>query len=712
MSTPVARERARLVLPELMITLGVLALSLAGLLSTGRRAVFFPDRFADNLAASLRDQRVAAFVADRVTNTLLKEQPDLTAFRPIILGATRDAVGSPAFQALVRGAARTVHASLFSEGGRTVIVSIPDVGVLIRSALQRANPAMAAKIPERAKSVLASIGERRVDQVILRLWQVASRTFWLTAALLITGVVLILGGVAFIPDRRVALVRLGLDLVVAGVVFMLISPAGRTLAGLIPETPLARQAAAGLWDAFTGPLRGWALVFGGCGLVLAAAGHSLIARLDPLQTLRALADLLMNPPGGARGQLTKSALLLLMGAGAMIWPAKAASFAIVLLGAFTAFAGLREIFDLVLRATPRAAASMNGDSASSATVRVALVLSLAVAFVAGIAWIGRPGTRVKGGALDACNGSEDLCDRSLEEVVFPSTHNAMSSADIPDWMLPQQEAGIAGQLDDGIRGLLFDVHYGIPVEGRVKTDLDREIGSRAKLDQAVGKEGLDAAMRVRDRLAGKEEGPRGVYMCHGFCELGATPLVEALRHVYAYLVENPNEVLVLVIEDYVTAPDLAKAFAESGLEGLVYKGSPGPPWPTLREMIDRRERVLVTTESGRPGIPWLRPAFELMQETPYKFKTPTELSCGPNRGGTKGSLFLMNNWVDTTPAPKPSNAKIVNAYDALIARAKQCQAERGKWPNLVAVDFYRTGELFRAVRTLNELAAPKTEGAQ
>jgi hypothetical protein len=702
----VASGRARRALPELMITLGVLALSLAGLLSTGRRAVFFPDNFADNLAASLRDPRVAAFVADRVTDAVLKEQPDLTAFRPLILGTTRDAVGSPAFQALVRGAARTAHASLFSEGGRTVIVSIPDVGVLMRSALQKANPALAARIPERAKSVLASIGQRRADQVILRVWQVASRTFWLAAALLGFGVVLILGGVAFIPDRRVALVRLGLDLVVAGVVFMLISPAGRALAGLIPESPLARQAAAGLWDAFTGPLRGWALMFGGSGLVLAAAGHSLIARLDPLQTLRALADLLTNPPGGVRGQLAKSALLLLGGAGAMIWPAKAASFAIVLLGAFTAFAGLREIFDLVLRASPREAASMKGDSASSATVRVALVLSLAVAFLAGIAYVGRPDTRVRGGVVGACNGSPDLCGRRLDEVVFPSTHNAMSSADIPDWMLPQQEAGIAEQLDDGIRGLLFDVHYGIPVEGRVKTDLASEIGSRDKLDDAVGKEGLDAAMRVRDRLAGKEEGPRGVYMCHGFCELGATPLIDALRRIHAYLVENPNEVLVLVIEDYVTAQDLAKAFTESGLDGLVYQGASGPPWPTLREMIDRRERLLVTTESGRPGIPWLRPAFELMQETPYKFKTPTELSCRPNRGGTSGSLFLMNNWVDTTPAPKPSNAKIVNSYDALIARAKQCQAERGKWPNIVAVDFYRTGELFRAVRELNELAAP------
>ena len=195
----------------------------------------------------------------------------------------------------------------------------------------------------------------------------------------------------------------------------------------------------------------------------------------------------------------------------------------------------------------------------------------------------------------------------------------------------------------------------------MKTDLDSETTSRAKLEQAVGKEGLEAAMRIRDRLTGKAEGPRGLYLCHGFCELGATPLRSALEHLHEFLVQNPNEVLVLVIEDYVSPQDLAAVFAESGLDGLVYRRAPRPPWPTLREMIDTRERVLVLTESGRPGIAWIHPAFEVMQETPYHFKEPSELSCAPNRGGTQGSLFLMNNWIDTTPAPKPSNAAVVNA---------------------------------------------------
>jgi hypothetical protein len=332
-----------------------------------------------------------------------------------------------------------------------------------------------------------------------------------------------------------------------------------------------------------------------------------------------------------------------------------------------------------------------------------VVLALAGLLVAGIAWLGRPPAAAVRLASNACNGAAELCGRRLDEVVFPGTHNSMSSAEIADWLFPQQERSIRAQLEDGIRALLLDVHYGIPVEGHVKTDLDSESGSREKLERAVGKEGVDAAMRIRDRLAGKDEGPRGLYLCHGFCELGATPLPGALEQIHEFLVQNPDEVLVLVVEDYVTPADLAGAFAESGLDGLVYRGTPGPPWPTLRELVDGRQRVLVLTETGRPGIPWIHPAFEVMQETPYHFARVEELSCVANRGGTAGSLFLMNNWIDTTPAPKPSNAAIVNAYDALVARAKQCQAERGRLPTVLAVDFYRTGELFRAVRSLNGL---------
>ena len=48
---------------------------------------------------------------------------------------------------------------------------------------------------------------------------------------------------------------------------------------------------------------------------------------------------------------------------------------------------------------------------------------------------------------------------------------------------------------------------------------------------------------------------------------------------------------------------------------------------------------------------------------------------------------------------------IVNAYDFLLKRAEKCARERSRLPNIIAVDFYRTGDLFKVVKRLNGLDA-------
>jgi len=704
----------RLRAADALITLGVLALALGAVSNVAQRGLFDTDAFAERIETSLADPRVEAFVADRLTGAAITQNPDLTAYRPLIAGAARGMVSTAGFRAVARAAARTAHAALFSEGGQTVIVSVPDVGVLLRSVLAKANPALADKVPVRVKGVVASLGSRHLDRAVLRLSRLARGSRRLAAALGLGGVALVLAGFFAAGHPRRAVGRLGRHLLLAGVALFLLVPAGRLIAASLPHDDLARGAAAGLWNAFAGALRTWAFVLGGTGLVLQAASRSLIARFDPRAEARRLLAWIENPHAGTRGRVIRAVVLVGAGTLALLRPADAVSLLVALVGGMAAFVGLRELFEVVLGAAPEPeeaappAEAAPDRAARGRRLRPTLVAASAGALIAAIAWLAWPRSPAAARPSDTCNGAAELCARRLDEVVFPATHNSMSAADVADWLFPQQERGIAGQLDDGIRALLFDVHYGIPVEGRVKTDLDRESGSREKFEKAVGKEGFDAAMRIRDRLAGKEEGQPGLYMCHGFCELGATPLTDTLEHIHEFLAQNPGEVLVLVIEDYVSPEDLASAFAESALDALVYRGTARPPWPTLREMLDSRQRVLVLTESGRAGVPWIHPAFDVMQETPYRFLQPSELSCGPNRGGTAGSLFLMNNWIDTTPAPRPSNAAIVNAYDALLARARQCETVRGRRPTVLAVDFYRTGALFRVARALNGLTEPAT----
>ncbi|HXY41258.1 MAG TPA: hypothetical protein VEQ10_16405, partial [Vicinamibacteria bacterium] len=83
------------------------------------------------------------------------------------------------------------------------------------------------------------------------------------------------------------------------------------------------------------------------------------------------------------------------------------------------------------------------------------------------------------------------------------------------------------------------------------------------------------------------------------------------------------------------------------------------------------------------------------------FETTSQLSCRANRGGDGKSLFLMNHWIDTTPAPRPSIAAVINQKDFLLARARQCRRERGKLPDILAVDFALTGDVVATAAELN-----------
>jgi len=152
----------------------------------------------------------------------------------------------------------------------------------------------------------------------------------------------------------------------------------------------------------------------------------------------------------------------------------------------------------------------------------------------------------------------------------------------------------------------------------------------------------------------------------------------------------------------------------SGLARYVYRGRPVQRWPLLRTMIRRKQQVVVLAEHRSGGASWLHRAYAgIVQETAYSWDPAALItdpanwsaSCAPNRGATTGSLFLMNHWSPPTPRPQPdpvADAQ-VNATDVLVGRARACLVARGLLPTIVAVDQYRTGGLFDAVRQLNGL---------
>ncbi len=696
-----SRRGARDVTASILLIAGV-TLTMTGLvLLDVRQGVLTPDGLSRRAGIALADPRVSALLADRATNAVLAAQPDLTAFRPVIASVASAAVSSQAFQRAMRVSIRSAATAASTEATRNIALSIPDLGVLFRSVLTQGHPGLAEKIPPRVRGVVAELGQGKTASVIVNLLRASRRLAGLAILLIGLGVACIAGAFVLTRDRRRALADLSVNLIAAGLVVLVLRAAGGWFLRSIGADALAHEALAAVWVAMTVGIRGWALTFGLVGIVMAASAHSLLGRMTIAEALTGASRFAQNPPGGVWGALARSALLMAVGGATVVNPRQVGEWLMLAVGGACAFVGVREAL-VLLQGSPGPGVHGTPAGARGAGLRRVAVIGVATALLAVAAvLLLRPGQAVVVQTAGLCNGSSALCERRLDQVTFAGTHNAMSAADVQGWMLPQQERGISGQLADGIRAFLFDVHYGRPAGTAVVTDLDAETASRQKIEEAVGPEGVEAALRIRNRFAGGDLGPRGLYLCHGFCELGAQPLVPWLSTLADFLVQNPDEVVLLVVEDYVTPEDLAREFEQAGLSGLVYRGGRQAPWPTLRALVDAGQRVVVMTESGRPGVDWLLPAFEVMQETPYKFKKPVEMSCAPHRGGSGGSLFLINNWIDTTPNPKPSNAAIVNAYDALLARARRCEAERGLKPTVLAVDFYRTGDLTKVVGELN-----------
>lgn len=282
-----------------------------------------------------------------------------------------------------------------------------------------------------------------------------------------------------------------------------------------------------------------------------------------------------------------------------------------------------------------------------------------------------------------CNGAKALCTRTFDRVVLPGAHNAMSAQDL-GWKIPNQTIDIAHQLRYGIRALLIDSHYGRrQPDGTVAVDDDGKA----------------------------PPGPRGRFLCHVACQLGETSLVLGLHDIRKWIKAHPDNVLVIVNEDYVSPHDFVRAMHQSGLSRSVYRGSTRR-WPTLRHMIRKRQQVVVLAEHHAGAADWYQSAYDrILQETPYTFKTSELLtdpanwraSCAPNRGGRTGSLFLMNHWSPDVPPQTPDLAAsaAVNAKDVIVGRAEACRTRRGRLPSIVAVDQARAGGLLAAVRQLN-----------
>lgn len=683
----------------LLTAFAVLLAVLALVLSYLGRSLLQPQPFADRAVATLKSPAVQADVADHLTDALVRHVGgDLVTARPLVRGVTGAIVGSGAFAGLFRRAALELHASLVSGHGSALLLTVADAGVLLQGALERFAPSAAKQV--RADR-LATLGALRPGGVVLGVIRFARGAYKIAWVLALGAILLALLALWLSRDRRRTAQHLGIGLALGGLLVAALYAFGGDLAARLAVSGRAGVVSAA-WRAFGHGLLVQALVVAGAGAILAAvaAAAERPAEIDVSAQLS---------PGARLG---RSVLAIAAGLLIVLEPAAAVTIAVSAAGLFLVFIGVRGVIGVAMAS--RLAARWSRRGPGRAMSRLAAP-ALAIAVVAGAGAIVATGGGDEAAAITptTCNGYAALCNRPLNQVAFPATHNSMASVTIPSWLFGQQDGTIQEQLNYGIRGLMIDTYYGFPTQSRVRTDL-ASLPKRQVAVREIGKQAVEAAERIRSRLGDRKLGSRQIYLCHGFCEIGAVSLSSTLSDLRSYLVSHPGEVVIVINQDEgVTPSDIRRAFEQAGLLDLVYRG-PFGPFPTLREMIDSGQRLVVMAENDAGDISWYPLAYQhALQETPFTFRNAAQLtdssqlpeSCRANRGPDSAPLFLVNNWVDTTPVPRASIAARVNARSALLRRAETCQRIRRRLPNLVAVDFYRQGDVLGVARTLNGVSS-------
>jgi hypothetical protein len=190
-------------------------------------------------------------------------------------------------------------------------------------------------------------------------------------------------------------------------------------------------------------------------------------------------------------------------------------------------------------------------------------------------------------------------------------------------------------------------------------------------------------------------------LCHSICALGNRLLFDALLEVKVFLESNPDEILTIVFESYVTAEALQEAFEETGVLPFVHAQELGTPWPLLADMIAAEKRLVVFTDAGGGVYPWLHDVWAYAFETPYAAETPEDLRCSLNRGEVENAIFVLPHFL-TAPLAAPELADQVNHNPFFIERVDECIAERNAIPRIIQVDFYSVGDVFEVVAALNQ----------
>lgn len=292
-----------------------------------------------------------------------------------------------------------------------------------------------------------------------------------------------------------------------------------------------------------------------------------------------------------------------------------------------------------------------------------------------------------------CNGSPSNCQLKLNEMMFATLHNAMSTEETDFTFGYNHYKSLEKALVAGYRGINLDLC---------------NCGS-----------------------GGDDSKKGGLQFCHNVCDYGERMPQEVFTNIVNFLKEYPSEVIVLIfqasdqgpivwndlydemklVEDFVDMMYVHEVEVDGG-EGTEKE------WPLMGDLVKSNKRIISFYFNGGTCTDDICPEpfhqfYKYTAETEYQSANLDDLrniqySCQLTRGpgGFKGDFFAVNNFV--TP-PDPEASKITNGQQFLSERLTKCANYNGKRPNFVYVDFWGEGVTSQLVQYANKQLADQKE---
>ncbi len=688
----------------------LLVLSSAGWWLSTR--VLSAEGFADVAAKASQKEEVRDYIADQASLRLARTSNFVSAARPVVADAISAALETPPVRAAIYDFVLRAHQQVFqAAGARRVDVDSEQAAVTVRSALQAINPSLAKKLPANVLDATTTVSQSGTVDTLFRAskW---IRVLYIPVFLAGIGILVL---VAFRARDRVRALRIiGVSAAVAGALLLGIgvaTPAFAVVAGT--ADPGRGDAVAAFIQVLVGRLVGAGQAMVLVGILLALApGHDGGDLQDRVTRARAWVRAKRQQP---RWQFAGGAGLVLVAVLTLTHPSGMFHLLLVALAIAAFYVGiivcLRASGLMVTDHTiPRLHKRQIAGVFAAMVAAVLVTAIVATSILAGNTSQARANPTNQG-----CNGYIELCPEPINQIVWPASHNAMSSAAY-NFFGAEHTITIPEQLNAGARFLMLDAYYGYDDNGLVRTNLAGGV-NRERLLQEEGPDAvheldrLGALTGVADTSGKKQD----VYFCHDFCELGAVKATDVLSQVNDFLNRNLTEVVILDFEDYVQPKDLKKALIDAGLFDRVWTPKPGgDAWPSLYSMVvpkdkktENKRRLIVLSEKHAGAYPWLRGTYSVSQETPFTFSAISDFNCKPNRGGTDKPFFIVNHWLRPNGPPDPVEAATVNSQKVLTARLQNCIDTRKRIPNAVAVDFTAIGDLYKTVNLFNAAIAKR-----